>query len=260
MLFNNVCVWRRALLKKEKRSKGRFNLISNKRTRIWETRQEANSRKLIPIQSVSDYPDHYFSHLKPSERDVLLYIINNSYRLPELWMSQSTIARKTGYCREVVNRALGKFHEDGLIYSHYRHMRTNTYRLGDFVKTDKIRTLLARLMPAVFSFFILLCPTRSAMMGSISRSLMQRQVTQSNEYIRNKERYCLSNDNVTSKNPVPPTGFRKIGAFLSVGNTPTPIKKDNHSEIDPNHPTLLALKARFASWKEPTTNNGKDLL
>lgn len=175
--------------------------MNQKRSREWIPRQEADRKVIIPARYVTINPESYFNRLKQSTIDVLLYLYNNGKHMDKMYMTQEYIAKKLGYSRCTINQALGILHEDGLIYSHYRHLKSNTYRMSDWLKIKAVRKGLAAIMPRIFSFLLLLSPSHKATAAPIKHVSTQLNKMKS---IKNIKRDILSIERVTEGQVLPP--------------------------------------------------------
>jgi len=102
---------------------------------------------------VRENPRAYFESLTLKQRKLLNGILNYYYRKGKAYMRQDTLAKFAGYkSRQHVNMLLGKFIEDGIIASNYRHMTSCEYKVAPFFDDFKIRALLRPLLSAFVVF------------------------------------------------------------------------------------------------------------
>jgi len=102
---------------------------------------------------VRENPVSYFKSLTCRQLKVLNAIFNYYYRNGRAYIRQDKIARYAGYAsRPHTNKVIGKFIEDGIIASNYRHMTSCEYKVSSFFEDPQIRTLLRPFLTALAVF------------------------------------------------------------------------------------------------------------
>jgi len=95
-----------------------------------------------PQKDIVSNFEEYFHKKSKCYQAVLNYFLYLNGKFNEIDVSQSKIAERVGYSRRQVSRVLLQLMKDGLIYSHYRHLKTCVYELSSFFNyKSKIETV-----------------------------------------------------------------------------------------------------------------------
>lgn len=117
-------------------------------------RHKSQQRKVtdvVPLnKELLDNPQKYLSeNLSHGEKVILNHYLALANTFQDIYFSQSTIAKKTGYSREYVNRKLKKLRTHGLLDYNYNHMNTCDYKISSWFSIREIREKLKDLFSSL---------------------------------------------------------------------------------------------------------------
>lgn len=123
-----------------------FNQLSYKNNNIsFRSRcQQRNVSDVIPSnKDLLENPAGYLDkNLNSGEKVILNHYLALSNTFENIFFAQSTIAKKTGYTREYVNKSLKKLRTLGLLDYNYKHMNTCDYKISSWFLNKEIRDKL----------------------------------------------------------------------------------------------------------------------
>lgn len=176
--------------------------------------QHKKQNKLTKVQKVwSQVPLRFednkdiqiqFQKLTKAQQEIFKYIMYFFNINSVAYVCHDRISAQTGYCRRTVIRAIERLHKEKFLASFYRHMETSLYKVNRSFYSWKIRSRLAKMIPALWSiplFFLMVAESRGMELRKKERhvELQERSKRTQEEY----EEYIASRrcsvENVTLK-------------------------------------------------------------
>jgi hypothetical protein len=174
---------------------------------IINQQKSAESFKSLGVNATELY-DYLLTNVKGKARKALSYLLAVSNKHHTIYVSQSTIARKIGSCRETANRAVAYLARMGIITKRYRHMTTCLYGIHPTFLDPEVRDELKTLFKCFFFLNISLLTSLGFRNEQLEKdSYIYRQKSSQTE-MSHKE--IIRNNNIrlyTTGNHKPPGGL-----------------------------------------------------
>lgn len=123
--------------------------MNYRRTRA--TNQAFYSARPIISDCVTKDPVAFFTNeCTPTQRKIFGRMLAIANCCPELYFTQSYIAKKIGCVRETVNRLLRPFEELGLISSNFRYKTSNQYQISPYFEDLNVRRILKPIFKCLY--------------------------------------------------------------------------------------------------------------
>lgn len=151
------------------------------------TNQDFYTTDPQPVIGIRDNVRNHFNRFCRNQRVAFNYLVRYYSRKGKVYVSQGRWASACGISIRQLQRYIEQWHADGLIYSNYRHMMTNQYKVSSFLLSSENRQLLKSI---IFSFGIFPISMILSSGSSVSENVVQT---------RNKYIYLHQSNQINSK-------------------------------------------------------------
>lgn len=180
-------------------------------TKSVKKNQVCKKNNFLPMREITDSPEKFFSHMPGKQLALLNALISWCMRYDTVYVSQSTLAKQVGVCREYCNEVIQKFESMGIVRRISRPWRSCIYVLSSYFAHPGVRSRLGFVLTSLRSFALvaLFC----------QQGLKARYGGESTLYTINVIRYNY----ITKKHPVMKTESRGMERVVVEDNPISPV-------------------------------------